>query len=247
MEGAAFHNYGGDPTAMATFYNNTGLKSIYTESSIGSWNDGRNLNGKLCGEFNWSGLRALQNQSSAFIAWNLLLDYDGHPTTLSNSTVYGNIEIDPSSYALSTVRYNRDYYIICHLSSVIRPGAVRCDYIENGVPRDDWDFNYVALRNSDGTTAFVISNKTSVEKHINLASNSEYVNVDIPAKSVVSVLLGDTEQNAVTFGGMEMIPSDNRNSFSINTYLEKGKTYTAVGDDAFSSPDFYEDPDFSSS
>ena len=44
---------------------------------------------------------------------------------------------------------------ICHLSSVIRPGAVRCDYIENGVPRDDWDFNYVALRNSDGTTAFV--------------------------------------------------------------------------------------------
>lgn len=244
VEGAAFHNYGGDPTAMATFYNNTGLKSIYTESSIGSWNDGRNLNGKLCGEFNWSGLRALQNQSSAFIAWNLLLDYNGHPTTLSNSTVYGNIEIDPSSYALSTVRYNRDYYIICHLSSVIRPGAVRCDYIENGVPRDDWDFNYVALRNSDGTTAFVISNKTSVEKHINLASNSEYVNVDIPAKSVVSVLLGDTEQNAVTFGGMEMNPSDNRNSFSINTYLEKGKTYTAVGDDAFSSPDFYEDPDF---
>lgn len=48
----------------------------------------------------------------------------------------------------------------------------------------------------------------------------------------------------MTFGGMEMIPSDNRNSFSINTYLEKGKTYTAVGDDAFSSPDFYEDPDF---
>lgn len=70
------------------------------------------------------------------------------------------------------------------------------------------------------------------------------MNVDIPAKSVVSVILGDTEQNAVTFGGMEMIPSDNRNSFSINTYLEKGKTYTAVGDDAFSSPDFYEDPDF---
>lgn len=72
------------------------------------------------------------------------------------------------------------------------------------------------------------------------------MNVDIPAK-VLFLSFGDTEQNAVTFGGMEMIPSDNRNSFSINTYLEKGKTYTAVGDDAFSSPDFYEDPDFSSS
>lgn len=244
VSGAAFHNYGGDPAAMATFHNNTGKTAIYTETSIGTWNDGRNLNGKLCGEFNWSGLRALQNYCSGFIAWNLILDYNGRPTTLSNSSVYGNIEINPSDYSLASVRYNRDYYIVCQLSAVIRPGAVRCDYMDNGVPRDDWDLNYVALKNPDGTIAFVISNKTSTSRHINLASDGEYVKVSIPAKSVVSVLLGDTEQGSLAFGGVRMTPSDDWKSFSVNVYLERGKTYTATGDDAFLAADFYEDPDF---
>ena len=84
LAGAAFHSYGGDPTAMGDFHSNTtDMEAIYTETSLGNWNDGRTMSGKFVGDFLWTGLRALQNWSRAFIAWNLMLDTNGEPTNLN--------------------------------------------------------------------------------------------------------------------------------------------------------------------
>lgn len=56
--------------------------------------------------------------------------------------------------------------MICHLSAVVRPGAIRIGtsgYTDN-------DIAYSAFKNTDGSYAFVIINKSSSDKNIVLTA-----------------------------------------------------------------------------
>ena len=74
------------------------------------------------------------------------------------------------------------YYLIGHMSSVVKPGAVRIGttgYTANGI-------TYSAFENTDGTYAFVLANNNADAKRITVSDGTHYFSYEVPAKAVVS-------------------------------------------------------------
>jgi len=80
ITGAAYHNYGGNPDELNNIHNQYPNKElIFTESSIGTWNDGRNLERRLTEDMQELGIKTLNNHCKAVMVWNLMLDEHGAP------------------------------------------------------------------------------------------------------------------------------------------------------------------------
>ena len=87
------------------------------------WNDGRNLEKRLMEDMEETALGTVNNWCKAVIVWNLMLDNERgpEPERVVVQTCYGAVDIDRSDY--KTITRNSHYYIIGHLSSVVKPGA----------------------------------------------------------------------------------------------------------------------------
>lgn len=182
VAGAAFHNYGGDKSELLDIQAKRPDKElIFTETSIGTWNDGQNLAKRLMDDMADVGLGTVNNWSKAVIVWNLMLDTERGPNRAGGcQTCYGAVDINKSDY--KTITKNSHYYIIGHLSSVVKPGAFRIGasgYSASGV-------TYSAFKNTDGTFALVLLNNTNEIKKITLNDGTKHFNYDVPAKSIVS-------------------------------------------------------------
>ena len=125
LTGAAYHNYGGNRQELNDVYGKRPDKElIFTETSIGMWNDGRNLNKRLMEDMEEVALGTVNNWCKAVIVWNLMLDTERGPNREGGcQTCYGAVDLNKSDY--KTITRNSHYYIIGHLSSVVKPGAVR--------------------------------------------------------------------------------------------------------------------------
>lgn len=182
ITGAAFHNYGGDKTELLDVYNKRPDKElIFTETSIGTWNDGHNLTKRLMDDMEEVALGTINNWCKAVIVWNLMLDSERGPNRDGGcQTCYGAVDIDRSDY--KTITRNSHYYIVGHLSSVVKPGATRIGtsgFTASGI-------TYTAFENTDGTYAFVLLNNTNESKAIVLNDGTNNFSYDVPAKAVVS-------------------------------------------------------------
>ncbi len=182
VAGAAYHNYGGDKAELLDIqakYPDREL--VFTETSIGTWNDGRNLAVRLIEDMREVALGTVNNGCRGVIVWNLMLDSDRGPNREGGcQTCYGAVDIDRSNYA--TITRNSHYYIIGHLSSVVKPGAVRIG--TSGFTAAG--FYYSAFENSDGTYAFVLLNSNDSPKTITLDDGNQHFSYEVPAKSVIS-------------------------------------------------------------
>ncbi len=125
LTGAAYHNYGGNRQELLRIGQERPDKElIFTETSIGMWNDGRNLERRLVEDMREVALGTVNNGCRAVIVWNLMLDTDRGPFRPGGcSTCYGAVDLDRND--LKTITLNSHYYIIGHLSSVVQPDAVR--------------------------------------------------------------------------------------------------------------------------
>ncbi|MGV3704875.1 MAG: glycoside hydrolase family 30 protein [Arcticibacter sp.] len=182
IAGAAFHNYGGDKAELADIHNKRPEKElIFTETSIGTWNDGQNLATRLMEDMKEVGLGTINNWSRAVIVWNLMLDTERGPNRAGGcQTCYGAVDLAKSDY--KTIKKNSHYYVIGHLSAVVKPGAVRIGtsgYSAEGV-------TYSAFKNPDNTYALVLLNNTNDIKKITLSDGSKHFSYDVPSKSIVS-------------------------------------------------------------
>lgn len=182
VAGAAYHNYGGDKSELFDIHNKyPDRELVFTETSIGTWNDGRNLEVRLIEDMREVALGTVNNWCRGVIVWNLMLDSERGPNREGGcQTCYGAADIDKSDY--STLTKNSHYYIIGHLSSVVKPGAVRIGTSGFSNP----GFYCSAFKNNDGTYAFVLLNSTASAKMIALNDGTNHFNYEVPAKSVVS-------------------------------------------------------------
>lgn len=185
--GTAWHDYGGEPGEMSDVHNQYPTKEqIFTEESIGEWNDGRNVEGTLVNKMKRTGISFMQNWSRAVMVWNLMLD-DHKAPNLSGGcqTCFGAVDIDRYSY--SHLTYNNQYYVINHLASVINPGAYR-------VSTDGWyaeNMEYLAFRNPDGTCAMIFASSNAADQNFSITDGSDkYMDVTVPANGIVSVKFG---------------------------------------------------------
>ena len=182
--GAAYHNYGGNKNELLIVHNKYPDKElVFTETSIGTWNDGRNLSVRLPDDMQEVALGTVNNWCKAVIVWNLMLDTDRGPNRDGGcQTCYGAVDIDHSNY--KTITRNSHYYIIGHLSSVVRPDAIRIGttgYSDSGVI-------FSAFENPDDTYAVVLLNNTTENKNITLDDGKNHFSYDVPSYSVVSYL-----------------------------------------------------------
>lgn len=186
LSGAAYHNYGGNRSELLRIERERPDKElIFTETSIGMWNDGRNLEKRLVEDMREVALGTVINGCRAVIVWNLMLDNERGPFRPGGCGVcYGAVDIDKNDW--QTITLNSHYYIIGHLSCVVRPGAVR---IGSSALSEDSGLMYSAFRNPDGTTAFVVLNQSESKQTVSVQlPNAKYVNLEIPARAVCSAV-----------------------------------------------------------
>lgn len=185
VAGSAWHSYGGHPSELEKIRRGAPEKDIiFTEASIGTWNDGRNLS-SLPDDFDFLVLGTVNRYCSAVVVWNLMLDLQRGPNLAGGcTTCFGAVDIDENDYR--TITPNRQYYMINHIAAVVQPGAVRigCEGGAEGV-------NMAFFRNPDGTVAVVAANLGTEDRKVTLKAKKPRVSapVVVPARSVVSVLL----------------------------------------------------------
>jgi glucosylceramidase len=182
IAGAAYHNYSGDRDELNRIHDAyPGKELVFTETSIGTWNDGRNLEKCLMRDMREIGLGTVGNWCRGVIVWNLMLDSERGPNREGGCrTCYGAVDIDRSDYR--TITRNSHYYVVGHLSSVVKPGACR---VESGGYGAD-GLVYCAFANPDNSYAFVALNDAAEARSFALSDGERTFKCKLPPRSVVS-------------------------------------------------------------
>lgn len=180
--GSAYHNYGGDKNELNDIQRKAPEKEIiFTETSIGTWNNGQDLMHRLVDDMKEVALGTVNNWSKAVIVWNLMLDSERGPYREGGcKTCYGAVDLHSGDYR--TITKNSHYFIIGHLSAVVQPGAVR-------IGTEGEVFEGVVLsafQNPDHTYAVVLANDNVKSVKLTLADSNNHFTVEVPSKSVVS-------------------------------------------------------------
>ena len=185
--GAAYHNYGGAESELDNIRRLApGKELIFTETSIGTWNNGRSLKARLNDDMEHVVLGTVNRSCRAVMVWNLMLDTQRGPNLDGGcQTCYGAVDIDKESY--SHITYNSHYYIISHIAAVVKPGAYRVD--TNGW--QPYGLTYAGFVNPDGSTAAVLSNSNDEPLSLTITDGSGYLDITVPANGVTSVRMGN--------------------------------------------------------
>jgi glucosylceramidase len=184
--GAAYHNYGGKPEELLRIYHEAPDKElVFSEASIGTWNNGRDLEKSLLRDVEQLGLATVNGWCRGAVVWNLMLDNDRGPHRGEGAcaTCYGVVDIDNTDY--TTITRNSHFYAMAHMSVVAKPGAYR---IESDGDAGD-SVTYAAFVNPDGSYGLVVSNRgESKQMNIQIAGKPAFV-ANLPANGVVSYLI----------------------------------------------------------
>ncbi|MBQ2293103.1 MAG: DUF5121 domain-containing protein [Bacteroidaceae bacterium] len=203
--GSAWHDYGGSVAELDDINNQAPEKEvIFTETSIGTWNDGRNLSARLLADMQNLVYNTVMRRSKAVMVWNFMLDLNRGPNLDGGcQTCYGAVDIDQNDY--HTLSYNSHYYVMAHASLAAHPGARR---IGTSLSGGASDVAYVAFQNPDGSYGAVFSNSGSTSIMMSMSATSNAVaRFTLPAKSIVTVVLGGKEDEALLLGSTSIKPT----------------------------------------
>jgi len=183
--GIGFHWYetwaGGDPmhrnvAAVHEAYPDINL--LMTEATVEKfdpakmqlWANGERYGSQIIGDLNAGAV--------GWIDWNMLLDSRGGPNHVGNFC-FAPLHASDDGQLIFTP----SYAYLGHFSRYIRPGAQR---ISASASRSTLET--VAFRNSDGSVAIVVMNKTDAAQRYRLFVDQKEVAVDIPAHAIQTVL-----------------------------------------------------------
>lgn len=203
--GSAWHDYGGSVTELDDINSQAPDKEvIFTETSIGTWNDGRNLSARLLADMQNLVYNTVMRRSKAVMVWNFMLDLNRGPNLDGGcQTCYGAVDIDQNDY--HTLSYNSHYYVMAHASLAAHPGARRIGVSLSGGASD---VAYVAFQNPDGSYGAIFSNSGSTSIMMSMSATSNAVaRFTLPAKSIVTVVLGGKEDEALLLGSTSIKPT----------------------------------------
>lgn len=183
--GAAYHNYGGSSSdELLDIHGKAPDKElIFSETSIGTWNNGRDLTKRLIADMENVALGTVNKYCKAVIVWNFMLDDQRGPNLDGGcQTCYGAVDISKKDY--KTLTYNSHYYIITHMSAVVAPGAVRLG--NSSSKATDSGIIHAEFLNPDGTKAAVMLNNGNSDRQVSVSDGKRHFTCNVPAKSVVS-------------------------------------------------------------
>ncbi|WP_406845404.1 RICIN domain-containing protein [Flavobacterium soyae] len=199
VDGAAFHLYLGNISAMSTVRNSTNKNVYFTEQYTGS-------GGSFGGDFGWHMqnvvIGSTNNWSKTVLEWNAANNSSLGPRTPGGcNTCLGAITVNNSTSYTKNVAY----YIIGQISKYVKPGAVRI-----GSSSTNGSILSVGFKNPDGSTALVIYNSGG-SNTIKVVSGSSAFNYTVPGSSAVTFTWGAGTPPPTGFPGYYNIISRNSN------------------------------------
>ncbi|WP_264536469.1 RICIN domain-containing protein [Flavobacterium sp. N1736] len=199
VDGAAFHLYLGNISAMSTVRNATNKNVYFTEQYTGS-------GGSFGGDFGWHMqnvvIGSTNNWSKTVLEWNAANNSSLGPRTPGGcSTCLGAITVNNSTSYTKNVAY----YIIGQISKFVKPGALRISSSStNG------SIVSAGFKNPDGSIALVIYNSGSANA-IKVVSGTSAFNYTVPASSAVTFTWGAGTPPVTGLPGYYNIISRNSN------------------------------------
>lgn len=200
VDGAAFHLYLGNISAMSTVRNATNKNVYFTEQYTGS-------GGSFGGDFGWHMqnvvIGSTNNWSKTVLEWNAANNSSLGPRTPGGcSTCLGAITVNNST----SYTRNVAYYIIGQISKYVKPGAVRI-----GSSSSSGSILSVGFKNPDGSIALVVYNNSGSSNTIKVVSGSSAFNYAVPGSSAVTFTWGAGTPPPTGFPGYYNIISRNSN------------------------------------
>lgn len=241
--GSAWHDYGGTAAELDDIYQQApGKEIVFTESSIGTWNDGRNLQRRLINDTKNLVLSTVSRQCRAVIVWNMMLDLQRGPNIDGGcQTCYGALDIDESDYR--TVTANSHYYMLAHASLAARPGAVRI-----ATQGNISQVSQVAFRNPDGSFGLLLVNESNMTKMVSVCvSTDAFAPITLRARSLTTVVFGRKQKKIPAFA-QQLMQEVNDMKYALTTQLEQGQQMDTdlalTQGEGLAETDWYVDPDF---
>jgi glucosylceramidase len=199
VDGAAFHLYLGNISAMSTVRNATNKNVYFTEQYTSS-------GGSFSGDFGWHMqnvvIGSTNNWAKTVLEWNAANNSSFGPRTPGGcTTCLGAITVNNSTSYTKNVAY----YIIGQISKFVRPGAVRI-----GSSSTSGTIQTVSFKNPDGSIALVVYNSGSANT-IKVVSGSSAFNYSVPASSAVTFNWSAGAPPSTSFPGYYNIISRNSN------------------------------------
>ncbi|MHC0442973.1 RICIN domain-containing protein [Flavobacterium sp. 3-210] len=200
VDGAAFHLYLGNISAMSTVKTQTNKNVYFTEQYTGS-------GGSFSGDFGWHMqnvvIGSTNNWSKTVLEWNAANNSSLGPRTPGGcSTCLGAITVNNSTSYTKNVAY----YIIGQISKYVKPGAVRI-----GSSSTSGSILSVGFKNPDGSIALVLYNTSGSSNTIKVVSGSSAFNYTVPGSSAVTFTWGTGTPPPTGFPGYYNIISRNSN------------------------------------
>ncbi len=195
VDGSAFHMYAGSISAMTTVHNYNTSKNVYfTEQYTG-------VGGSFSGDLSWHMqnvlLGSVNNWGKTAIEWNLATNSSYGPHTSGGcSSCLGAYTIS-SSTSYTT---NLSYYLIAHMSKVIKPNAVKI-----ATTATNSNLINAAFINTDGTRSLVVFNNTGSSSTFDVSWNGLKYTYTLAAGAAASYIWSSGTTVAVT--GVSVSPS----------------------------------------
>lgn len=179
--GVGFHWYSGDEfenlDKVHKAFPNT--KLLFTEGCqeggvhLGVWDVGERYGHDIIGDLN--------HWTVGWVDWNLVLNERGGPNHVDN--------LCDAPIIADTVRnelhYRTSYYYLGHFSRFIRPGAVRI-----GCKTTDARLECTAFRNTDGSTALVVMNRTDETARFDVTrGKTDGAATSIPPHAIMTIIV----------------------------------------------------------
>jgi glucosylceramidase len=172
IDGAAFHLYLGDISALSIVHKAHPDRNIYFTEQ---WTSGR---GNFSDDLSWHTknliIGAMRNWSRIVLEWNLASDPGFNPHTSEG----GCTECMGAVTIGKNISRNVSYYIIAHASKFVPPGSVRIASSEtDNLPN-------AAFVTPDGKKILIVLNDSSIKSNFSIRISGKNAIASLPAKSV---------------------------------------------------------------
>lgn len=180
IAGAAYHNYGGNPSEMSYVHDmNPEKELVFTEWTAGTWTThGIDVTGILT-DAQALVFDVLNNHGRGAIVWNLMLDSERGPNR-PGGCVTGNGAVDINKGGYDNITHNSFYYVMCIAAAAASDNATLI-----GTDGSANDVQCVAFENTDGFGA-VLMNTSNQARKVRLQQADHSFIATLPAKSIAS-------------------------------------------------------------
>ena len=122
----------------------------------------------------------LNSWLTGWVDWNIVLDDKGGPNHVNNWCI-APVIVKPET---KEVYYTPLYYVMCHFSKYMRPGAVRL-----GINSGNADLMITACLNTDNSIAVAVLNRTENPVTYNLKLAGKVTTVTIPENALQTIVI----------------------------------------------------------